>query len=180
MPYIQPLERAATAGATAATLDAIEKKLGALPNLFRTLAHSPAALQAYVQLSGAAAGGRFDAARRERIALTVGEANDCGYCVAAHGALGAMAGLDDAQIEAARAARGGDAKETAVLALARAIVDNRGHVDVAALDAFKTAGFGDAEILEVLVNVVLNVFTNYTNHLARTEIDFPQRAKLAA
>jgi uncharacterized peroxidase-related enzyme len=180
MPYIQPLDRAATTGATASTLDAIQKKLGTLPNMFRTLAHSPAALQAYVQLAAAAAGGRFDAARRERIALAVGEANDCGYCVAAHGALGAMAGLDDAQIEAARAARGADAKETAVLALARAIVDQRGHVDVAALDAFKAAGFGDAEILEVLVNVVLNVFTNYTNHLARTEIDFPQRARLAA
>ncbi len=177
MPYIQPLDRAAATGATAATLDAIQKKLGALPNLFRTLARSPAALQAYVQLAAAAGGGRFDAARRERIALTVGEANDCGYCVAA---LGAKAGLDDAQIEAARVARANDARETAVLSLAQRIVANRGHVDTAALDAFKSAGFDDADVLEVLVNVVLNVFTNYTNHLARTEIDFPVRAKLAA
>ena len=69
MPYIQPLDRAAATGATAATLDAIQKKLGALPNLFRTLARSPAALQAYVQLAAAAGGGRFDAARRERIAV---------------------------------------------------------------------------------------------------------------
>ena len=180
MPYIQPLDRAAATGATAATLDAIQKKLGALPNLFRTLARSPAALQAYVQLAAASGGGRFDAARRERIALTVGEANDCGYCVAAHGALGTMAGLDDAQIEAARVARANDARETAVLSLAQRIVANRGHVDTAALDAFKSAGFDDADVLEVLVNVVLNVFTNYTNHLARTEIDFPQRTKLAA
>ena len=180
MPYIKPLARSAATGATAATLDAIQKKLGVLPNMFRTLANSPAALQAYVQLAGAAAGGKFDAARRERIALAVGEANDCGYCVAAHGALGGLAGLDEVQIEAARAARAEDPHNAAVLALARAIVDNRGHVDVAALDAFKAAGFGDGEILEVLVNVVLNVFTNYTNHIARTEIDFPLRAKLAA
>jgi uncharacterized peroxidase-related enzyme len=180
MPYIRPLDRGAAKGATASTLDAIQKQLGALPNMFRTLAHSPAALQAYVQLAAAAAGGRFDAAQRERIALAVGEANGCGYCVAAHGALGAMAGLDDAQIDAARAARAPDAKDAAALTLARAIVANRGHVDVAALDAFKAAGYGDAEILDVLVNVVLNVFTNYTNHLARTEIDFPARAKLAA
>lgn len=180
MPYITPLDRSAATGATAATLAAIEKKLGTLPNLFRTLAHSPAALQAYVQLAAAATSGRFDATRRERIALTVGEANDCGYCVAAHAALGAMAGLDDAQIEAARAGRADQPDDAAVLRLAQAIVESRGHVDVGALDAFKAAGFGDAEILEVLVNVVLNIFTNYTNHIARTEIDFPQRKKLAA
>ncbi|HET7843434.1 MAG TPA: carboxymuconolactone decarboxylase family protein [Xanthomonadales bacterium] len=180
MPYIQPIDRSAATGATATTLDAIQKKLGTLPNMFRTLASSPAALQAYVQLAGAAATGRFDAARRERIALAVGEANACGYCVAAHGALGALAGLDDAQIESARAARAADPRETAVLELARRIVDDRGHVDTASLDAFKAAGFDDADILEVLVNVVLNVFTNWTNHLARTEIDFPARAKLAA
>jgi alkylhydroperoxidase family enzyme len=46
-------------------------------------------------------------------------------------------------------------------------------VPAAELDAFKAAGFDDAAILEVLTNTVLNIFTNYTNHIARTEIDFP-------
>ena len=39
--------------------------------------------------------------------------------------------------------------------------------------SFKSRGLTDADILEVLVNVVLNIFTNYTNHIAATEIDFP-------
>lgn len=173
MPYIHPLARDAVDASTGATLDVLQSKLGVLPNLFRTLAHAPAALNAYVQLAGAAAGGRLDARQRELIALTVGEANDCTYCVAAHGAIGRMVGLDAAAIDAAREARAGSAKDAAALRLARAIVEHRGRVPAAELDAFRAAGHGDGDILEVLVNVVLNIYTNYTNHIAGTEIDFP-------
>ena len=173
MPYIQPLSREAVDATTGATLDSLKAKLGVLPNMFRTMAHAPAALDAYVKLAGAAAGGRLDAQQRERIALAVGETNGCTYCVAAHGAIGRMVGLDASAIDAARDARATAPRDAALLRLARAIVEHRGHVPVAELDAFKAAGFGDADILEVLVNVVLNIYTNYTNHIAGTEIDFP-------
>ena len=173
MPYLPALAREAAPAAAHAQLDALQAKLGGLPNLFRTLAHAPAALDAYVKLSGASAGGTLSAKQREQIALVVGEANGCDYCIAAHGAIGAMVGLTPAQVDAARHGRASDPRDAALLVLARRIVETRGHVPTSELDAFKAAGFDDGAILEVLVAVVLNVFTNYTNHLARTEIDFP-------
>ncbi|MFT3807253.1 carboxymuconolactone decarboxylase family protein [Arenimonas sp.] len=180
MAYIQPLTRQQVDAATGATLDAVQAKLGVLPNMFRTFAHSPVALNAYMQLSGLTASGRLNARQREQIALAVGEANDCGYCVAAHSVIGKGAGLTPAQIELAREAQAEQPRDAALLRLASAIVRDRGHVPTAELDAFKTAGFDDGDILEVLVSVMLNVFTNYTNHLARTDLDFPAAVKRAA
>lgn len=180
MPYIQPVNRASVDAATATKLDAVQAKLGRVPNMFLTLAQTPVALDAYLELSGVAATGRLSATQREQIALVVGETNACGYCVAAHGAIGKLVGLEPAQIAGARLGQAADAKTTAVLALARSMVDSRGHPTLAELDAFKAAGFGDAEILEVLVNVVLNIYTNYTNHIAGTEIDFPVAAPARA
>ena len=180
MSYLPALPRTAVDAATGAKLDAVQSKLGVLPNMLRTLANAPVALDAYLQLSDLAGRSRLDARQRERIALAVGQANGCDYCVAAHVAIGGMVGLDAAQIAQARQAKAESARDEAMLALARRIVDARGHVPTAELDAFKAAGFDDAAILEVLLTVVLNVFTNYTNHLARTELDFPQPAQLAA
>jgi uncharacterized peroxidase-related enzyme len=178
--YLPALPRSAVDAATGAKLDAVERRLGVLPNMFRTFANAPAALDAYLQLADAAAHTRLDAKLRERIALVVGEANGCDYCVAAHVAIGGMLGLSPAQVAQARHGHAESARDDAVLALARRIVEARGHVPTAELDAFKAAGFDDGAILEVLVAVVLNVFTNYTNHLARTELDFPHAGQLAA
>jgi uncharacterized peroxidase-related enzyme len=178
--YLPALPRTAVDDATGAKLDAVQKKLGVLPNMFRTFAHTPVALDAYLQLSDLAAKSRLDARLRERLALTVGQANGCDYCVAAHVAIGGMLGLTPAQTAQARVAQAETPRDAAALALARRIVETRGHVPTAELDAFKAAGFDDAAILEVLLVVVLNVFTNYTNHLARTDLDFPAAEALAA
>jgi uncharacterized peroxidase-related enzyme len=180
MSYIQPIDRNNAGPDVAPTLDAIKAKLGALPNLFLTLAHTPVALNAYVGLSDIAARGTLSAKQREQIALAVGEANGCDYCLAAHSTIGAKVGLTPAQIANARDGRADAPRDAALLALAQSFIANRGHVPTAELDAFKAAGFGDAQVLEVLVSVVLNIFTNYTNHAARTEIDFPAAAKRAA
>jgi uncharacterized peroxidase-related enzyme len=180
MSYIPALPRSAVDAATGAKLDAVQKKLGVLPNMFRTFAHAPVALDAYFALSDLAAKSRLDARTRERLALTVGEANDCGYCVAAHQVIGASVGLTPAQVAQARHGQAEGPRDAALLALAQRIVETRGHVPTTELDAFKAAGFDDAAILEVLVVVVLNTFTNYTNHLARTDIDFPVAEPLAA
>lgn len=180
MSYIPALDRQSVAPEIGASLDAVQKKLGTLPNMFRTMAHTPVALNAYLKLAEVTASGRLTARQREQIALIVGESNDCTYCVAAHGAIGAMVGLTATQIAHARHAQADNPADTALLTLARRIVDNRGHVPTAELDAFKAAGFDDAAILEVLSNVVLNILTNYTNHLARTEVDFPVVEKTLA
>lgn len=179
--YIQPLSRERIADQHIATaLDGVQKSLGRIPNLFGVFAHTPVALDAYLQLSGITGKSRLSAAQREQIALAVATANDCDYCNAAHGALGKLAGLKPEQIVAARRAEAATPKDAALLGLAKRIVETRGKVPTSELDAFKSHGFDDAAILEVLVVTVLNLFTNYTNHLARTEIDFPQETALAA
>lgn len=181
MSLLAPLDRSSiTDSQIAASLDGVQRQLGVLPNMFRVFAHSPVALNAYLQLSGVAAKGRLNAQQREQIALSVAQANDCGYCNAAHAAIGGMVGLAPAQIAAARRAEASDARTAAALRLAQRIVETRGHVPVAELETFKAEGLDDAAILEVLVNVVLNIYTNYTNHLARTPIDFPQEGQQAA
>ena len=180
MSTISPRNRNDVDPATAAILNQLQAKLGSVPNMFLTLAHSPVALNAYVKLAEVAGAGKLSAKQREQIALTVGEGNQCTYCVAAHGAIGKMVGLNAQEISQARSGNSVDAKTQAALRLAAQIVAQRGRLDAAELAAFKAAGFTDADVLEVLVNVVLNIFTNYTNHIAGTEVDFPLPEKLAA
>ena len=174
MPSIQPLDPRAADPATAQSLAAVKAKLGMVPNLFATLARAPAALQGYLQFSGALGAGQLPMRRREAIALAVAEENACGYCLAAHSALGRMAGMGDADLAAARAGSGTEPGEAALACLARAIVRSGGRPSREELAAFRAQGFGDAELLEVIANVALNVYTNYVNHIAGTEIDFPK------
>lgn len=180
MTTIAPRNRNTLDANTAATIDQIQAKLGSVPNLFLTFAHSPVALNAYVQLADVAGSGKLNARQREQIALIVAERNQCDYCLAAHTAIGGMVGLKPGQIEQARRGRSDDAKTTAVLTLAAQIVNQRGHASATEVAAFKAAGFDDGAVLEVLVNVVLNIYTNYTNHIAGTEVDFPLPLPLVA
>lgn len=180
MPTIAPRNRNDVDPATATILNQIQAKLGSVPNMFLTLANSPVALNAYVKLADVAASGKLSAKQREQIALTVGEGNQCSYCVAAHSVIGKMVGLNHGEITQARSASSVDAKTQAALTLAAQIVEQRGHISAAELASFKAAGFAEADVLEVLVNVVLNIFTNYTNHIAGTDVDFPLPEKLAA
>jgi uncharacterized peroxidase-related enzyme len=155
-------------------LAAVQQKLGKTPNLTRVLANAPAALEAYLCFSGALASGQLDAKVREQIALVTAEINGCDYCLSAHTAIGGMVGLSADQIGAARAARADDPKTTAVLALARTLVVNRGHLTDAELATARAAGISDGEVIEITATVVLNILTNYVNHVANTAIDFPR------
>lgn len=173
MPRIQPLSPAAAEGKAKQLLDGVQAKLGFVPNMMATMANSPAAFEAYLNFSGALAKGTLDAKLREEIALTVGQANACEYCLSAHSALGQMAGLDAATIKASRQARSTDEKRAAALRFAQAIVFYRGLVSDDALAAVRAAGWSDAEITDIIATVALNIFTNYFNHIAQTTIDFP-------
>jgi uncharacterized peroxidase-related enzyme len=162
-------------------LEAVKKQFGVVPNLFRVVANSPAALEGYLGLNGALAKGKLDAKTRERIALAVAEFNACGYCLSAHAYLGKkLARLDDAEIAANRNGASNDPKADAAVGFAVKVVEARGHVSDADLAAVKAAGFDDAEIVEIVLHVALNTLTNYVNEVARTVIDFPIVALRAA
>lgn len=169
-----PASIAAAPAATHAALSGVQAQLGTVPNLFRLLATSPAALAGYLGLGGALGKGALDARTRERIALAVAEFNGCSYCLSAHTYLGKHhAKLEDAEMEANRAGGSGDAKAAAAVRFAVRVVDRRGHVGEDDLRAVRAAGYGDAEILEIVLHVALNTLTNYVNEVAQTEVDFP-------
>jgi uncharacterized peroxidase-related enzyme len=155
------------------TLAAVHATLGITPNLFRVAANSPAALSGLVGLNGALGKGRLRAKVRESIALEVAQQNGCDYCLSAHSALGKGAGLSEAAISDARHGNAPDPHTQAILTLAGEIVRHRGAVGPDAIARAKAAGVTDAEIVEIVAHVALNVFTNYLNIVAGTEIDFP-------
>jgi uncharacterized peroxidase-related enzyme len=160
-------------GKTAELLAQVQMMLGGTPNMFRTAAQAPAVLESLVALFGASARGTLRAKTRESIALTVAEANGCDYCLSAHTALAKGAGLSQDEAEEARAASSPDAKTHAILELAKTLVLCRGRIGGAALDDVRGAGVTDAEVLEVIAQVAMNIFTNYLNIVADTDIDFP-------
>ena len=180
MNRITTIDPLTATGPTAQLFAGIKAKLGVVPNLMRTFAHSPAALEAYLGFSGTLAKGVLPAAVREQLALTVGQANECEYCLSAHTLLGKGAGLNPDAILAARRAEAADAKVAALLQFARAVVDARGQVSDDQVAAVRAAGATDAEIVEVVAHVAANILTNYMNLVARTVVDFPRAQPLPA
>jgi uncharacterized peroxidase-related enzyme len=162
-------------------LEAVKKQLGMVPNLFRVVANSPAALEGYLGLNGALAKGGLDARTRERIALAIAEVDGCDYCLSAHSYLAKnLAKLDDVEIEANRNGFSHDPKAAAAVRFAVKIVRARGHVSDADLAEARSAGFDDAQLIEIVAHVALNILTNYVNEVAGTEIDFPTVAPARA
>jgi uncharacterized peroxidase-related enzyme len=154
-------------------LDAVEAQLGVVPNLFRLIAISPAALEGHLGLHGAL-GKTLDLKTRNRIAIATAQANGCDYCLSAHTYLGLNAAkLDEAEIALNRQGRSGDAKADAAVAFAYKVARERGKVGDADLAQVKLAGWSEAQIVEIVANVALNVLTNYVNNVADTDIDFP-------
>lgn len=173
MSRIAPVDPAAAPRPVQEILEGVQRSLGAKPNLFRVTAHSRAALEGLTGLLAALARGHFSAPEREAIALAVSELNGCRYCLSAHSALGANAGLAQSDIEKARSGEASDPRLAAALRLAGQIVESRGHVGERAVSEARRAGLGDAELVEVVAHVALTTFTNYLNEVAATDIDFP-------
>jgi len=161
--------------ATRPALRQVEAQLGSVPNLFRLVATSPAALEGHLGMFGALSKGRLPAATRERIALAVAQLNGCGYCLSAHAYLGAtLAKLSAEEIAANRRGRSTDPRADAAVRFAAAVAQARGRVSDAELAEVRAAGYDDGQVVEIVQHVAFNTWTNLLNELARTEIDFPQ------
>lgn len=180
MERITPVNLQTVQGRAKELLDAVKGKLGIVPNMTRGMAVSPPVLEAYLGFSGALGHGVLPAKVREQLALNVGEANHCDYCVSAHSLLGKRAGLTDQEVLDSRRAESADPKANVLLHFARTVVAKRGFVEGADIAAVRDAGYGDAEIAEIVAHVSLNIFTNYFNNVAGTVIDFPKAPALAA
>ena len=154
-------------------LDAVQKKYGGAPNSFKTMANSPAAFQGFLDLSGTLEGGALSFETRYQIAIAVSEINGCAYCLSAFTAIGKGSGMKDETLAMCRTAGSSNPKVDAILKFAAAIVRERGAVTSEEFQKVKAAGCSDEEILEIVANVVLFTFANYTNLVIGTEVDFP-------
>jgi uncharacterized peroxidase-related enzyme len=164
-----------------ALLDAIQSQLGMVPNFLKVFANSPDALKAFLGLHGIANAGSLDPQTRERIALALAQQNSCEYCLSAHSAIGRKAGLSNAEIEANRAGTSQDAKAAVAVKFARSLVEHTGEVTTAELLEMRNAGYSEADIVEVITHVGMNILTNILGKAGRVDIDFPKvELKLAA
>jgi len=152
-----------------------DKKL----NIFKGMANSPAAVEAYLGMSQALAKGVLGDNEREVIQLAVSQENGCDYCLAAHTAMGKKAGLTDEQATGARkGAIPGDAKLDALAKFAKALHEKKGFVSDDDLKRFRDAGWDDAATAETIANYAQATFSNYFNHVHQSPVDLPEAPAL--
>ncbi len=174
MARVQVVNPQTATGEAKNLLDAVQAQLGVTPNFIRVLANSPKALEGFLGLYGALGSIGIGKPTQERIALAIAEGNGCQYCVSAHTAIGRGAGLTNDEMALNRQGSSNDAKAAAVVAFAKALNANMGEITTGEFDAARNAGLGDAEIVEVITVVALNIFTNILGKATRVEIDFPK------
>ncbi len=155
-------------------LDAIQLQFGAVPNYLRVLINSPSALRAFLGLHGVASNGPLSAQTRERIALTLAQQNGCEYSLSAHTALGRAVGLTGDEMTANRAGSSEDAKAAAAVRLARNLSEHRGAISNAELFETREAGHTEADIVEIIMHVGMNLITAMIGEAGHVEIDSPK------
>lgn len=161
-------------------LGAIQSQMGMVPNFLAVMAQSPDALSAFLGLHEITDKGALDPQTGERIALIIAEENACEYCVAAHSAIGRKAGLTSSEIESNRAGSSEDAKAAAAVEFAAKLNEHKGDLTQSEFEAIRAAGYSDAEIVEIITHVGMNILTNLIGKALKVDIDFPKIELLKA
>lgn len=172
---LKPIEARQISPEVRATLDKFHLGPVETSNFLRVLAKSLAAMRAYAEAAHALAGGQLTATQRKQIALAVAEINGSDYCLATHSKTAGDTNLSDADIQLARQASAADGKADAMLRFTQAVVLQRGEIKDDELCLVRQAGFTETEIIEIVANIALNIFTNYLAIISKTGADFPAR-----
>lgn len=154
------------------TLKQVREGFGFIPNVLGIVAESNAALTGYVKLNELVQATSLSPQEQQVVILTVSRTNECHYCVAAHSATAKGAKVDDHVIDAIREGRApDDARLAALVAFTRTVVDKRGWLEQADIDAFLDAGYTKANIFDVILVAAMKTISNYSNHIAGTPVD---------
>jgi uncharacterized peroxidase-related enzyme len=157
-----------------AILDNVNKMLGFVPNLQRLMSISPNALAGWAALMGSLSK-TLDVKTRDGIALAVSEADACDYCLAAHSYISTkLAKISPEEIALNREGRSSDPKRQAAVAFAKALIEKRGKLSDEEFAAVRTAGWTDANIVEMIALCAQFLLTNFMNNAVQTPIDFPE------
>ncbi|KYG75087.1 AhpD family alkylhydroperoxidase [Roseivirga ehrenbergii] len=158
--------------ASHALLEKSVKAYGGIPGLHGVLAGAPGLLEAYQTIHQLFVDSSFNNEELTVVWQTINVEHACHYCVPAHTGIANMMKVDPAITEALR---NGEAmpneKLQALHEMTLTIVRNRGHVSQEELDAFYAAGYGERQLLEIILGLSQKVISNYTNHIANTPVD---------
>ncbi len=160
-------------GTTSVQLAEIKAAFGIVPNMFKAVANSPAALASMWGSFGVLGSGRLGAKLGEQIAVAIADRNACHYCLAAHTGLGRKAGATAEEMAESQAGRSADPRTEAALQFAIKVVETRAGVTADDVEVLRASGFDDGEVVEIIAHIALNLFTNYINVALNVPVDFP-------
>lgn len=173
----QPISDEAAEGRAKELLEGARAKLGFVPNMYRGMAIVPGVLDSYLYGYDLFRKGSFTAPEQEVVFLTISKLNDCRYCTAAHSMLAVnVSKLSEADTYAIRDDQPlSNAKLQALHDFTKVMFDSRGLPSIAQAEAFKAAGYSDAQILEIVLAISVKTISNYSNHVNHSKVD-PQFA----
>jgi len=144
------------------------------------MAHSPAVLRAYILADAALVRGQLTRRQRKQVALAVAEINGSADGLSVRSATGKSPGLTHPDPQLADNAAAADLTADTILHLTQAVVLQRGKISDDDFQALRKAGFSDAQIVEIVANIALNIFSGYFKAVAETKVDVPVLEPAAA
>jgi AhpD family alkylhydroperoxidase len=171
VPRLRALDPEQAPSAARTLLAEIVERHGDAGPMVRTMAHSPALLQGYLQLSRAMKRSALPRPLSEKISLAVQEWIGCALCLAAHTAAGRAVGLTDTDIELARQGTATDAREAALLTYAMRVLTEPATITDDDIADLRGHGWNDRVIADVVGLVALNQLTGSFNLVAGLEPD---------
>ncbi len=174
MPRLNVVKPEQAAGEVKEIYDDLTKKMGKVINIFQGMGNSPAALKAYLSMSGALGHGELSPEDREVVYLGVSQRNNCTYCLSAHTLLAKKAGLNDEEILGIRRFEPKSEKHQALLKFITRVMETHGFVEDSEIAAVQDAGYSDGQIAEAIAYIGLATYSNLFNHVNGTELDFPE------
>jgi AhpD family alkylhydroperoxidase len=166
VPQLDRLTPATAVGASRDLLTDLTTRHGQIGDMVSTMAHSPALLAGYLQLSRAMKRAKLSRKASERISIAVQAQQGCGLCMDAHVAAARAHGIEDDEIERAKAGTSTDPAMAAIVDLGLRVYRNPTSVSHEHIAALRDHGYSDREIADVVGIVALNLLTGAFNLVA--------------
>ncbi|MFC1748582.1 carboxymuconolactone decarboxylase family protein [Pseudomonadota bacterium] len=170
---IEKLTKESAQGKSKEILEQIDGAFGMIPNVYGHMANSSNALGGHLAFDSEIKNGVLGAQLIEKISLAVSSLNECEYCKRAHFTVGKMNKVDPNELKKNIDGKSDDPKHQLAIDLALNVVSNKGKLTSEIRDSVKK-GLSSKEIVEICAVALSTTFTNLFNHVAETEIDFPE------
>jgi uncharacterized peroxidase-related enzyme len=155
-----------------AKLAAVKKSFGLIPNVIGILAESPPVLEAYLDLNKKLEATSLSPQELQVVILSINRANGCTYCIAIHTGIAKSIQVPENAIASLRNGTPlDDPRLDALAEFADKMVEKQGWLDAEDVEEFLSAGYTQANVLDVILAVAQKTISNYSNHIAHTPVD---------